>query len=134
MDGLNRAERRRLDREQQNNKIIRGWVQHPSPKQLKHGNGWFGEFDRVYRDQGNNYVVMIRDVKTDWGIVQHACIKSAKDDDIPWREKQRIKNEIFGPERVAVEVFPKVSELVDQANLYHIWILPDGMDLPFRID
>lgn len=53
--------------------------------------------------------------------------------DIPWRDKQRIKNEIFGHDRTAVEVFPETSKLIDQGNLYHIWVLPKDMELPFGI-
>ncbi|MGR9527665.1 DUF7694 domain-containing protein (plasmid) [Priestia megaterium] len=49
------------------------------------------------------------------------------------KEKQRIKNEIFGEEYTAIEVFPKESELVDEANMYHLWVLPKGMNLPFGI-
>lgn len=43
--------------------------------------------------------------------------------EVPWAHKQRIKNEIFGEEVVAVEVFPPVSELVDAANLYWLWTM-----------
>lgn len=128
---MNRAERRRIEREGSAHSI-KGWVQHPSPKQLGKGTGWCGELDRVFR-QGNEYVVMVRDVETDWGIIQHACIRNTENTDIPWAEKQRIKNELFGAELIAVEVFPKESELVDQANMYHLWILPTDMNLPFGI-
>ncbi|GAB1376851.1 hypothetical protein MASR1M48_17030 [Lactococcus petauri] len=40
---------------------------------------------------------------------------------IPWSHKQRIKNELFGEERLFVECFPPQSKLVDQANLYWLW-------------
>lgn len=40
-----------------------------------------------------------------------------------WAHLQKIKNEICGPERVAVEVFPAESGLVDKANFYHLWVL-----------
>jgi hypothetical protein len=50
-----------------------------------------------------------------------------------WADMQRIKNELVGPERVAVEVFPPVSELVDQANIAHLWVLPEGFALPFSL-
>ncbi|WP_444876696.1 DUF7694 domain-containing protein [Brevibacillus daliensis] len=63
----------------------------------------------------------------------HACIRNVENTDIPWAEKQRIKNELFGTERVAVEVFPAQSELVDEANMYHIWLLPADMKLPFSL-
>ena len=36
--------------------------------------------------------------------------------------KQKIKNEIFGDEYIALEVFPRESELVDEANMYHLWV------------
>jgi len=129
---MNRAERRREDREK-NNPRIPGWIQHQSPKQLKAGNGWFGELDRVYRDSNSQYVVMIRNVETEWGTVQHACMRNSEGTDIPWSEKQRIKNEIFGEESAAVEVFPKTSELIDEANMYHLWVLPDHFNLPFGL-
>lgn len=48
-----------------------------------------------------------------------------------WRVLQRIKNECAGPEREAVEIFPAESRLVDTANQYHLWALPEGEKLPF---
>lgn len=41
-----------------------------------------------------------------------------------WRHIQAIKNEVAGPEREAVEIFPPESMLVDCANEYHLWVLP----------
>ena len=43
-----------------------------------------------------------------------------------WRHFQAIKNEVAGPEREAVEIYPPESELVDAANEYHLWVLPEG--------
>ena len=130
---MNRAERRRLSREE-DDFTRAGWIIHSSPKHLQvYGNGWFAEMDRVYRREDNKYVVMIRTVKTDWGEVEHAAFRNLEGNDIPWAEKQKIKNEIFGPERIALEVFPKESELVDAANMYHLWVLPVEFDLPFGI-
>jgi hypothetical protein len=43
-----------------------------------------------------------------------------------WRHFQAIKNEVAGPEREAIEIFPPESELVDAANEYHLWVLPEG--------
>lgn len=40
-----------------------------------------------------------------------------------WPHLQRIKNEIFGEEVEAIQLLPKQSELVDEANLYWFWIL-----------
>jgi len=41
-----------------------------------------------------------------------------------WRHLQKIKNEIVGPERLAVEFYPPESMLVDTANQYFLWVLP----------
>lgn len=51
-----------------------------------------------------------------------------------WRHVQSIKNEIAGPDREAVEIYPPESQLVDGANEYHLWILPPGQicQLGFR--
>lgn len=48
-----------------------------------------------------------------------------------WRELQRIKNEIVGPETEAVEVFPMESRLVDTSNQFHLWVMPPGFAFPF---
>lgn len=48
-----------------------------------------------------------------------------------WRHMQQIKNELAGPERTAVEIYPPESELVDSSNEYHLWVLDEGVDLPF---
>jgi hypothetical protein len=49
-----------------------------------------------------------------------------------WRHFQMIKNDIFGPEAEAAEVYPAESRLVDQANQYHLWVITEpGVGLPF---
>jgi hypothetical protein len=49
-----------------------------------------------------------------------------------WRDLQRIKNEIVGPEYEAVELFPAESRKVDTANQYHLWVINQkGMRFPF---
>ena len=125
---MNRAERRRLGRDVGKEGE---WIKQTSPKHENVGAGWFGEMDRVYSNK--KYSVMIRTVVTDWGPVEHAAIRNVSGTDISWKEKQRIKNELFGGEYAAIEVFPKESELVDEANMYHIWVLPKSMALPFGI-
>ena len=50
-----------------------------------------------------------------------------------WSDFQRIKNEIAGPERIALEVYPAESELTDTANIYHLWVLYEGDKLPFTL-
>lgn len=126
---MNRAERRRLTRagdppgKRERRK---------SPKELGMGAGWFGELDRAFTN--GKYAVVGRKIHVPaWGEIIHICIRNTGNTDIPWKEKQKIKNELFGPERVAIEVFPAESDLVDAANMYHLWVMPKGFKLPFGI-
>ena len=41
-----------------------------------------------------------------------------------WRDLQRIKAEIVGPEHEAIEIFPAESRVVDSADQFHLWVLP----------
>lgn len=81
----------------------------------------------------NRYIVMIEDgvtLSTGETAIK-AMIQRHDDQPIPnhWREIQNIKNEIFGPEQVGIEYYPAESELSDKANIYWLWVFPDG-DLP----
>ena len=42
-----------------------------------------------------------------------------------WRDLQRIKNDLCGPESLAIEFYPPESKLVDTANQYFLWVLPE---------
>lgn len=42
-----------------------------------------------------------------------------------WRDLQRIKNELVGPECEGVELYPAESRCVDTANQYHLWVVDD---------
>lgn len=48
-----------------------------------------------------------------------------------WRDLQRLKNEILGPDVEAVELYPAESRLVDMGNQYHLWALARGERFPF---
>ena len=47
-----------------------------------------------------------------------------------WRHFQQIKNEICGPEREGIELYPAESRLVDTSNKWHLWVLPEGVRVP----
>ena len=76
----------------------------------------------------NLYQVTIATHKSGW---EHLSVvrrdRSAIHD---WRHLQRIKNELCGPEREGVELYPAESRLVDTNNQYHLWVAPKGMSLP----
>jgi hypothetical protein len=47
-----------------------------------------------------------------------------------WRDFQRIKNEIAGPEIEAFELYPGRRRTVDTANQYWMWCMRPGIELP----
>ena len=51
-----------------------------------------------------------------------------------WRQFQRIKNELAGDEREALEIYPAETRLIDEANSYHLWVMPKGEKVPVGWD
>jgi hypothetical protein len=79
--------------------------------------------------QNNRYVVIKKELDTGmtWLSIRHKNRKAIRD----WRHFQRIKNELTSPEREGVELYPAESRLVDEANQYHIWVMPEGETISF---
>lgn len=51
---------------------------------------------------------------------------------IPWRDKQRLKNEICGTLAEAIELYPSEERLMDTSNQYHLFVVhPDCAGFPF---
>ena len=44
-----------------------------------------------------------------------------------------IKNELFGEDRFAIEIYPKQDRLVDVTDTYHLWVFNKKYDPPFGI-
>lgn len=51
-----------------------------------------------------------------------------------WRHFQQIKNEVCGEEREALEIYPAESRVADNANQYHLWVLPEGASIPLGFE
>jgi hypothetical protein len=84
----------------------------------------------LYRN--NRYQVVVRhptsppDAPLVWLSIKRIDNQPCRD----WRDFQRLKNELLGPEVEAVELYPAEGRRVDAANQYHIWAFP-GQTLPF---
>jgi hypothetical protein len=77
------------------------------------------------------YQVTVSCFDTGWGPITHlSIVRRDRSPTHDWRDLQRIKNELCGPEREAVELYPAESRLVDTNNQYHLWVLPEGGVLP----
>jgi hypothetical protein len=71
---------------------------------------------------------------TEWGDVTRLMVRrNDNNPTVPWSDLQRVKNEIMGEDRVAIQVHPPVDELVDDAHIFHLWVLPEGFCLPFGL-
>lgn len=114
-------------------------------KEFKKGNPAFIELDlfsaefvpkgmtRAYRN--NIYTVMVYDdSETTQGLAIRVMIQKHNNSPIinHWSEIQKIKNAIFGNEVTAIEYYPKESELINDFNIYWIWIFEDN-SLPIPI-
>jgi len=64
------------------------------------------------------------------GMIHLSIKRRNKDPIMDWRHLQRIKNELLGPEYEMVQLFPAESRLVDTANQYHFFALPNKGKFP----
>ena len=72
------------------------------------------------------YTVLVdRDNEEYMGYIHISFRRNDRQPVTDWRHKQNIKNQLIGEECEAIELFPAESRLVDQANQYHMWGLPD---------
>ena len=99
----------------------------PPPEQLAH----IGNPSRILVN--SRYEVQIHDVPESalgpltWLSIKRRDLAPLRD----WRDLQRIKNEVLGPEVEAAELYPAESRLVDMANQCHLWALASGQRFPF---
>ena len=91
--------------------------------------------EKAYRN--NLYAVQIHeavDHGEPWGEVLRMSVnRHDGKSGIGWDDLMRVKCDLIGEERVAVEVFPALSELAYVSNMRHLWVLADGFTLPFTL-
>lgn len=120
------------------------WVKGIPPKFMKDRLGmyqsgaWHGEMDRCWVDNDANLCVTSRLVRTKFGNVEHVAITRGNgsadgEGEVSWSEKMRVKNELFGENRFAIEVFPKQKNLIDVMDVYHLWVFDKKLEMPFGI-
>lgn len=100
------------------------WERHDFPKGSVGTSGWLFGFDRAYSN--GLYAVLVRRLDADDTGRLHLAIRTPSNLEPPWRDLQRIKNELFGPQRFAVQVCPPDTRLIDQADMYHLWVMAEG--------
>lgn len=89
-------------------------------------------WETVARLSDGQHIVEARDVPTCIGVISWLTVRRADGTEIQsWDELQRVKNEIAGPERLAVEFYPPQANVINLENLRHLWVLPPGWVAPF---
>ena len=83
--------------------------------------------DKKEQWMNDKYLVAIRrDEMEGMGVIVHLSIKTHDNSHVTdWRDKQKIKNQLVGPECEGVELYPAESRLMDTANQFHIWCFAD---------
>lgn len=108
----------------------------------------------AYRDKrpGDGWVVMIWDqlavapssAGTPWEGIVRVSVKHNSGDSVDafrdranalpvtWDDLQAIKSR-FWPNRIAIEVYPPIDQLVNDADMRWLWVLPVTAALPFNL-
>lgn len=93
--------------------------------------GWASECQACHRNRV--FAVLER---LDATGVTHLAVSSLSGIRPSWPEMQRIKDEIAGREATAIEVYPPKAEVVDEADMFHLWVLrgklPFGLHVGYR--
>lgn len=90
------------------------------------GGGWASEFTTAHR----NRVFSVLDRMTGPGI-RHLAVSSLSGIRPTWWEMQRIKDDLAGADATAIEVYPPRTDVVDEADMFHLWVLRGK--LPFGL-
>ena len=88
------------------------------------------EISRQENWRNDLYKWAVMPVTTD-GITELAITRLDREAIHDWRDIQRIKNDVMGAEREAVELYPSESRLVDTSNTYWLYVLPEGAQFSF---
>lgn len=96
----------------------------PTPIDRRPIEAWRSQdfFVQVYMDKGAERLSIIRTSITG----------NSWDDNITWDEIQRLKRECGRGDRDAVEIYPADKDIVNVANMRHIFILSEPFSLTWR--
>lgn len=128
LSNVDRGVRRLLLRQEEKNRVSGDWGEWETltfPEGTV-GRGWAREFTKAHK----NKVFSVLDRMTN-GDTRHLAVASLSQVRPSWYEMQRIKDELAGKDATAIEVYPPHAEIVDGADMFHIWVLP--YRLPFGL-
>lgn len=127
------------------------WKSNPVPKVMSDGSSWAREISELwtYIDSVKTTIVQVRYLpKTKFGEMQHLIVKmvdtqnSLKNplsvffllNEPTYKDKVWILKSRGRWKKMSLEVFPIEDNLVDMANLFHLWEVKSEDALPFSIE
>lgn len=125
---MNRADRKRLAK-----------MNAKRPKKLTLVDPAFWPADAGYQDNrkevwvSNKYLVQVFIEDND--IIRVSINRTTKnsegewEDNLTWDEIQQIKTDIGAADLYAIEVYPRGRDVVNIANMRHIWLLPEPLNI-----
>lgn len=84
---------------------------------------------RRQKNWGDTYAAQVVVTYTPLGLVNHLKVRrhDGRTNHLTWGELMMIKNEMLGEDALAVEIFPRDCDVVNEANVRYLWELPDGL-------
>lgn len=127
---MNRAERRR--HQSRMRKLPKPLTKVPEYEWPK------GATSRVRIDVWRNHKFLVQAFEEPDGVVRLSISSTSVTangrwkDGITWEELQSIKNDVGYGDRHAVEIFPSKDDLVNVANMRHLWVLKEPLPFAWR--
>jgi len=74
----------------------------------------------------NTFVQTVETFRTPpWGKITHLKIYTPDYKRLSWQQVWQAFAAVY-PDRWAIELYPPAAELVNDAHVYHLWLLPEG--------
>ena len=120
------------------------WKKIKFPEQFR-GDTWNMQMSAWIYNGEMNFSVRKREFICKLGTMKHITIKKISKENLKtcnffdsvepdYVEKIWIRQLVGEEKRDMLEVFPRKTRLIDAANLYHIWFLPEDYQFPFSIE
>lgn len=128
----------------------RNWIRVPVPKEVQGGTTWNKQITSIWKKEDRKEAILcqVRDfINDDTQAMRHFIIKKIdkakvkqnplsmkQSEDPTYNDRADILVKLGKWKEIALEVFPREEDLVDQANLYHLWEVENEFLLPFSTD
>lgn len=128
------------------------WQKMPVPAQLTGGDYWSVNISEIWRCDIPDIMSMVVQIRyipiSKFGEMRHLIIKKVdqrklklnrmsallNSEEPSYKEKHDVLKRLGKWKSIALEVYPSESNLIDSANLYHLWEFENERVLPFSIN